>query len=362
MPIAQSTRLRAVGAHHRRAGGSSRGPIASGRLRCSVASVTDEASDPPFDSLPLLPTRKWQHSWEVWGPGDNLGTLNRLTDSTVAAAAGCVRTGERIGVSLPMELPSPAFFGRKPFEHHYKPMGDTAWDDWVDGFYFQCASQWDGLRHVGTPDGWYGGWRGDPAADPEPLGIHHWARQGIIGRGVLVDLAAFASRDSGDGPDGYDPFTRVAFTPDDLRAALDAQGVELRRGDILCVRTGWVDKYLGLDEAARTALAATMQGLGGWDSAGLDGSEEIAGFLWDSGIAAVACDNPSVEVVPVDPEVGSLHGRLIACLGMAIGELFSFSDLAAACAREGRYEFLFTAVPLNVAGAVGSPGNAVAIL
>lgn len=96
--------------------------------------------------------------------------------------------------------------------------------------------------------------------------------------------------------------------------------------------------------------------------AGLAGSEEMAGFLWDSGIAAVACDNPAVEVVPADPADGSLHGRLIAGLGMAIGELFSFGALAEACRRQRRYEFLFVAVPLNVTGAVGSPANAVAVL
>jgi hypothetical protein len=47
---------------------------------------------------------------------------------------------------------------------------------------------------------------------------------------------------------------------------------------------------------------------------------------------------------------------------MAIGELFSFGALAAACARMRRHEFLFVSVPLNVTGAIGSPGNAVAVL
>jgi kynurenine formamidase len=237
-------------------------------------------------------------------------------------------------------------------------MGPTAWDDWVDGFYLQCSSQWDGLRHVGSPDGWYGGWRGQPTDDLEPLGIHHWAERGIIGRGVLVDLAARAS--AADA--GYDPFARVTFRPADLSAALEAQGVALRGGDILCVRTGWTDKYLTLDAAARVALADGMQNVTGYTSAGLAGSEEMAGFLWDSGVAAVACDNPAVEVVPADPADGFLHGRLIAGLGMAIGELFSFGALAEACRRQGRYEFLFVAVPLNVTGAVGSPANAVAVL
>ncbi len=175
---------------------------------------------------------------------------------------------------------------------------------------------------------------------------------------MLVDLAARAAADD----PGYDPFTRVPFRPADLSAALEAQGVSLRGGDILCVRTGWTDKYLTLDAAARAALADGMQSVSGYTSAGLAGSEEMAGFLWDSGVAAVACDNPAVEVVPADPADGFLHGRLIAGLGMAIAELFSFGPLAEACRRERRYEFLFVAVPLNVTGAVGSPANAVAVL
>jgi hypothetical protein len=63
----------------------------------------------------------------------------------------------------------------------------------------------------------------------------------------------------------------------------------------------------------------------------------------------------------MDPAIGSLHQRLIPSLGFAIGELFSFAALAAACHADGRYDFLFTSVPLNVTGGVGSPANAVAV-
>ncbi|MGH3244982.1 MAG: cyclase family protein [Trebonia sp.] len=315
--------------------------------------MTEDAAIPPFDPLPRLPGNGVQHAWDAWGRGDNLGTLNRLTGPVVAAAAACVRTGTRIGVSLPLGLPDPPFFGRKRFRHHFEPMGPSAWDDWVDRFYLQCSSQWDGLRHIGSADGWYGGWRGQPSDDLEPLGIHHWAERGIVGRGVLVDLAS-------DG--AHDPFTRVPFSPGDLSAALRAQGVSLRSGDILCVRTGWTDKYLTLDAAGRAELADGMREVAGYTSAGLAGSEDMARFLWDSGVAAVACDNPAVEVVPSDPSDGFLHGRLITGLGMAIGELFSFGALASACRRAGRHEFLFVSVPLNVTGAVGSPANAVAVL
>jgi kynurenine formamidase len=323
----------------------------------NVGNVTDDDVIPSFDSLPRLAGNNVQHAWDVWGRGNNLGTLNRLTDPVVAAASSWVRTGERIGLTLPLGLPDPAFFGRKAFQHNFTPMGPTAWDDFIDGFYLQCSSQWDGLRHVGSPDGWYGGWRDQPTDDLEPLGIHHWAARGIVGRGVLVDLASYASSRG-----NYDPFARVSFQAADLAGALAAQGTALRPGDILCVRTGWTDKYLTLSSDERSALADSMQSVSGYTSAGLAGSEEMARFLWDTGVAALPADNPAVEVVPVDPADGSLHGRLIPGLGMAIGELFSFGGLAAACAGAGRYEFLFVAVPLNVTGAVGSPGNAVAIL
>jgi kynurenine formamidase len=310
----------------------------------------------PFDELPALPGSGLRHSWDLHGPGDQLGTLNRLTGPVVAAAMGAVRTGERIGVSLPLGLPDPPFFGRRALRHTVFPMGPGAFDDFVDGFYLQCSSQWDGLRHIGGPDGWYGGWQGTPDSDPQPLGIHHWAARGIIGRGVLIDLAAARAGT------GYDPFASVAFSPQELEAAALGAGVSLRYGDIVCVRTGWMDKYLGLSVTERGELAETMVDVTGYTAAGLSGSEAMARFLWDSGVAAVACDNPAVEVVPGDRCVGFLHGRLITALGMAIGELFDFGPLATACERSGRFEFLFVSVPLNLTGGVGSPANAVAIL
>jgi kynurenine formamidase len=334
---------------------AARCPLVTRVVSGNVTTVADSVVV-AFDELPLLPESGLQHSWDLYGPGDQLGTLNRLTGPVVAAAAASVRTGERIGVSLPLGLPDPPFFGRQAFKHTVYPMGPTAFDDFVDGFYLQCSSQWDGLRHVGGPDGWYGGWQGTPNDDPQPLGIHHWAARGIIGRGVLIDvLEARAGT-------GYDPFTSVAFTPEDLSAALSAAGVSLRYGDILCVRTGWIDKYLALSPAQREEFAKTMVDVHGYNAAGLAGSEAMARFLWDSGVAAVACDNPAVETVPGDPSVGSLHARLIPCLGFAIGELFDFGPLASACSREGRFDFMFASVPLNLTGGVGSPANAVAIL
>jgi kynurenine formamidase len=87
----------------------------------------------------------------------------------------------------------------------------------------------------------------------------------------------------------------------------------------------------------------------------------VARFLWDSGAAAVAADNPTVEVAPGDHRIGSLHRRLIPMLGFAVSELLDLERLADLSAADGRWDFLFVASPLNMPGGIGSPANALAI-
>ncbi|MDO8945058.1 MAG: hypothetical protein Q7U75_17890, partial [Desulfobacterales bacterium] len=94
---------------------------------------------------------------------------------------------------------------------------------------------------------------------------------------------------------------------------------------------------------------------------GLEGSEEMAEYLWDSGVAAIASDNPAVEVMPGNPVVGLLHRRLIPLLGFPLGEFFTFGPLAQDCERDGKYTGLFVSAPLNLPGGVGSPANALFI-
>jgi kynurenine formamidase len=145
------------------------------------------------------------------------------------------------------------------------------------------------------------------------------------------------------------------ISADDLVQTARAQEVELRAGDVLCIRTGWIESYRVLDATEREAVAADPC------ISGLDGSEEMARFLWDSHACAVAADNPSLEMSPGDPQIGSLHRRLIPMLGFVVGELLDLDELAVTCADDGRWEFLFVAVPLNLPGGVGSPANALAI-
>ena len=96
-------------------------------------------------------------------------------------------------------------------------------------------------------------------------------------------------------------------------------------------------------------------------SPGLEASQEVAEFLWDHSIAAIAADSPGVEVIPPQPEVPLLHAQLIPLLGMTFGEFFDFGALSEAAAADRRYTAFFAAVPLNLPGGVGSPANAVVI-
>lgn len=314
-----------------------------------------QRSEPQYDELPLQPASRVPHSWGAFGPGDEVGTVNRITDAAVGAAARAVDTGRRINLTLPITQPDPPLFRRAPVRHSIKK-GEYGWDDLLDNFNLQTSTQWDGLRHIrGKADGFYGGWKGDDDAEPERLGIQRWAERGIIGRGVLADVTEL------DGLRDRDPFQGDPVTTVDLASALERHGTAVRSGDVLCVRTGWIDRYLGLSVEERRALADEFEnGLAPWR--GLVGDEGMARYLWDTGFSAVAVDNPGVEVSPGDPWFGTLHRRLIPGLGFAIGELFVFGELAAACALTGRFDFFFVSVPLNVPGGVGTPANAIAVL
>jgi kynurenine formamidase len=315
--------------------------------------MTVTALEPAYDELPMLGASQLRHAWEVFGEGDELGTLNRISDDVVRDAVTLVRTGRRIRLDLPLTIPHPPLFGRAPMRHAVYELDRNTWDDRLDAFQLQGSTQWDGLRHIRAREfGFYGGWQGPPDSDPGRLGIDRWADHGIIARGVLVDLS-----DGGR----LDPFRTRAFTAEELAAAVEAQCGRLRRGDVLCLRTGWTDRYLAMGKDARIALTDRDAERTTRQWAGLAGSEAMARYLWESGVAAIVADNPALEVAPGDAAVGDLHRRLIPCLGFAIGELFALGELAGACAEQGRTEFLFTSLPLKVPGGVGSPGNAMAV-
>jgi hypothetical protein len=305
---------------------------------------------PANADLPLIEGLGYPHAWDVWGREDNLGTLNHLTPTRVAAGGAEITTGRRFALSLPADLIDPPLFGRQPMTREVFATSRNDWDERFDSVYPQAASQWDGLLHVRAREhGFWTGYTGDPPDAKGRLGIEHWAN-GIAGRGVLLDVEAVLR-----GRGAYDPLSPVAVSAADLREAAAVQGVEVRAGDILCLRFGWTAAYRGLSAEGRGAMAASPA------FAGLDGSAEVAEQLWNWNVAAVAADNPAIERAPGDAAIGSLHRRLLPLLGFALGELFDLDDLAAACRADGRWSFFCVGVPHRVPGSLASAANAIAL-
>ncbi len=313
---------------------------------------------PSYRDLPVKAGAPAGSSWGLFGDDDQLGTLNLLTPERVAAAAKLVRKGAVFALNLRIDEPNPPLYGRGAVRHHLLE-GESGRDDYLDNFYPQASSQWDSLRHILHPrEGFYNGTpREEIVSGGGKLGIENMAIRGIAGRGVLLDVARFLE---GRG-EGLDYATSAVIDRETLEACRKAEGLEARSGDVLLVRTGWLRWYLNeaSPEQKRTMAGDAMTQL---KAPGIGPDEEMAEYLWDLHVAAVAADNPSLEPWPpgVDRR-GFMHFRLIPLLGMPIGELWWLDGLAKDCAADGVYEFFFTSAPLNVPGGVGSPPNALAI-
>ena len=314
---------------------------------------------PCYADLPAIEKTGEHHAWSVFGEHDELGTMNFIGPAQVRSAMDCASEGRVVNLDLPLDLPRPALSGsRAPYEHHIHraPFGS---DDRIDNFYLQCSSQWDAVAHIRYREfGFYGG-RQDADLDRGELGIDRLARKGIVGRGVLVDWAAWRESQG----QSAEPRARVPIGPADFDAVLAWQGTALRQGDILILRTGWLRWYLELDQAGREATAGTLHNReGGLDCPGFAPGADMAAWLWDHRVAAVAADNPALETLRVSKEDGFLHRRIMALMGMPIGEFWYLEELSRVCRDRGRHDFFLTSSPLNLPRGVGSPANAYAIV
>lgn len=313
---------------------------------------------PAYDELPAAP-RGGRSGWGLFGASDSVGLLNLQTPSRVAEAARLVRTGEVFSLNAPLDALDPPLFFRGALQHTVTAMGQSAFDDKLDNYFPQASSQWDSLAHVGyDADQFYNGATVGEIQSKSRNTIEHWARRGIAGRAVLLDIdAAF-----GGAGVGFDPATARAVTVDDLEMARRAAGIEWRDGDIMLLHTGFLAWYGGQAQSVKAGMAEFRD----LAAVGLEQSEDMARYLWDSHISAAAADNPSLEVWPpaLGPEhmpFGFLHRMLIGQFGLAVGELWWLDDLARACRADGRFEVFLTAAPTNVAGGIGSSANALAI-
>jgi kynurenine formamidase len=311
---------------------------------------------PTFDKLPARNGAPPESSWGIF-EDEALGCLNFLTPGGVVEAARLVQSGKVFRLDAKIGAMKPPLFGRAAMKHEVIPLGPMLHDDIIQ-FNTQEGSQWDGLAHLGHRR--YGAFYNGVTVDEirnngnARLGIHHWADR-FVGRGVLID--AYGFRKAKGQP--VTALEKDAYTVEELKAGLDAQGTTLKPGTILLVRTGWMEEY-------ELCTAEQKQAIAPFDklkSIGIDPSREMVAWLWDNRVAAIATDSPVVEPLPANfPEDdGLLHYRALPLLGLPLGELFVLAPLAQDCAADRRYEFMVVSTPLHVEGGIASPPNAVVI-
>ena len=161
--------------------------------------------------------------------------------------------------------------------------------------------------------------------------------RGVVGRAVHLDMARHM------GVDWLEPGS--ALTGDDLEACARAEEVEVRSGDILLVRTGYLEYWHSLGDPTDPTLAAGL-GLGTVD------------FIRDNEISVVGCDNSRIEPVPFERNIFlGLHIELLVKLGVHLLEHVNLVGLH----TDRVTECLFVVAPLPVPGASGSPINPIAI-
>jgi kynurenine formamidase len=291
-------------------------------------------------------------NWGKWGPEDQKGTLNYLTPSIAARAAGLIRTGRSVSMARPIDTvasadnPGPAIH---LMMRSYDILQENEKDVQFVADYLGCGchgwahSHFDALCHVA--------YRGKLYNDrPISLVNSQGARamditqysHGIVGRGVLLDIPRLRKvkwLEPGE-----------AVTADELEAAEKAEGVKLGEGDIFVFRVGHYKRRVEL---------------GPWDvdgegRAGLDPAamkllhrRKIAAFFPDG--------DGEVMPSPVENISNPVHALQITSMGLACADSLQLEELAEECERERRWEFFAAVSTLRLRGGTGSLVNPLAI-
>lgn len=302
------------------------------------------------------------NNWGKWGNEDQKGAANYISPDNIVKAAQLIRKGVTFSLAIPIDGEGPIWPTRlKP--HHTM---DITGADYITGFdtesilgkmkfaddyiymALQGSTQWDALSHAWYEERLYNGYSeksivSGALGGATKLGIEN-VKESLIGRGVLIDVLAFKG---GYLSPGY------GITREDIEGALKQQGSEVKKGDIVIIRTGVVPNWYN-DPSSRSNYFNPQTGI----------VKDVVNWIKENEITAIAADNIGVERTPneLDPKtVSPLHGNILRDLGVYLGEIWWLEDLAKDCAEDGVYEFFISAQPLNIPGAVGSPVNPVAI-
>jgi len=289
-------------------------------------------------------------TWGRWGADDQGGTLHRISDRAVVAAASLVRTGRSVSLAHELDREEGPDNDR-PVTHRMtayasaqdaEPSVNT---DYVGSdFHGKSVTHLDALCHCAYRGRLHNGHLshdhvGERGAS---VGAVTQMAQGVVTRGVLLDIPRAR------GVTWLEPGTSIRA--DEMESVLEAQGLSLRAGDAVLVRTG---------------ARARRDALGAWDpsnfSAGLDPESLLV--LSRGETALLGSDGDSdTRPSPVPGIHSPIHVLALNAMGMPLIDNMFLEDLAAACEQLRRWEFLFAMGPLRIPGGTGSPVNPLAVL
>jgi kynurenine formamidase len=283
-----------------------------------------------------------------YGPDDQRGAANLMTPERALEAARLIRTGQTYQLGRVYEREMPIFPPRtfrltipafRTVQGENRLVGR---DEFFVGEIGQMGTQMDGLGHVGCrlPDGdtWYNGVKSKDMEDAYGLTKLGVENVGVFfTRGVLIDVARARSVER--LPVGFE------ISQDELKKVLDAQGLQVRKGDVVLIRTG----HGTLWKKDNLTFGSGEPGIG------LD----AARWLIAQDIAMIGADNWGIEV---DPPANKnrrveVHQWVITKNGIYFLENLDLDGLS----NDKVYEFAFIFAPLRMKGATGSPGNPIAV-
>ena len=308
----------------------------------------DSKLTPVLDEAAFLMLYERLRDSASWGRDDRRGALNNLTAMRVAQAAKEIRSGRTVSLAAAVENevsednPDPSQYRMTgPSEPEVGSSLQFALDRLAMNIHGNADSHLDALSHVLYQGTLYNGVPADKVGVSSELSLDV-ARDGIVGRGVLLDIPRV------EGRRWLEPGESVMGEA--MAAAETAQHVTVGPGDLLFVRVGHRprrDHYGPWDAAqARAGLHPTaMQ------------------FLAERQVALLGSDGNNDTAPSVVAGVGfPVHVLAIHAMGMQLLDYLHFEALLALCEEQDRWSFMCVIAPLRIPAATGSPVNPIAIL
>ncbi|HEX4936017.1 MAG TPA: cyclase family protein, partial [Gemmatimonadaceae bacterium] len=278
------------------------------------------------------------NNWGRWGHDDQLGTVNLITDARRAAARALVKKNRTVSLARDI-VPQPHLqFGYHVTFPSKRERADVVLDRFDLVYHGYWVTHVDALCHVGWDGELY---NGRPFAGSLTSAGATWCPidpllDGIMTRGVLLDVAAGRT-------EGYVTVDHPV-TPKELDAAAARAGVKVEPGDVVVVRNG--------DEAFRKAHPDWVPRVSPHPGMNISCLE----WFREKDIAAISWDMMDERPIGYAGFGMGVH-LAIPFLGLVLVDNTNPERLARACAEEGRYEFLFTAMPIRLVGSTGAPAH-----